>query len=103
MFLLAVSKGYLGKSHRKIFNCYLFSIIASKAYVKNIEIHFIIFRKMFAHSSVQILLLLATGCLLFDNVQSNDRGKWNYEVYKGSSLDRLNLKVVIGYNKNIRI
>jgi len=29
---------------------------------------------MFAHSSVQILLLLATGCLLFDNVQSNETG-----------------------------
>ena len=58
---------------------------------------------MFARSSVQILLLLATVCLLFDNVQSNETGKWNYEIYKGSNLDRLNLLLIIGYNKNIRI
>ena len=44
---------------------------------------------MFAHSSVQILLLLATGCLLFDNVQSNETGKWNYKIHKGSNLDKL--------------
>ena len=46
---------------------------------------------MLDHSSVKIFLLLATGCLLFDNVQSNEEGKWNYEIYEGSNLDRLEL------------
>ena len=46
---------------------------------------------MSAHSCAQIFLLLATGCFLFHNVQSNVVGKSNYEIYKGSNPDRLNI------------
>ena len=50
---------------------------------------------MSAHSCAQIFLLLATGCFLFHNVQSNVVGKSNYEIYKGSNPDRLKFFIFI--------